>query len=112
MTMKEFLNEIDAHKEILSEDARTFLKELIEHNKSVSVFTEAGAKIIKTMQENEKAYLNSFSAKQLGELLFMAPRSVSGSMKKLINDGYVEKKGTNPISYGLTSVGKEHQFDI
>ena len=111
MTMKEFLNELDNNRHILSEAASAFLDELIEHNASASAFTEAGAKIMKAMQENEKTYFNSFSAKQLGELLFMGPRSISGSMKKLINDGFVEKKGTNPISYGLTTAGKEYHFD-
>lgn len=41
----------------------------------------------------------------------MSPRSVSGSMKKLINDGYVEKKGGSPVCYGLTDLGKDFQID-
>ena len=45
MTMKEFLNELDNNRHVLSEAASTFLDELIEHNASVSAFTEAGAKI-------------------------------------------------------------------
>ena len=41
----------------------------------------------------------------------MTPRSVSGSLKKLINDGFVEKVGANPVAYGLTELGKSYEFD-
>lgn len=89
------------------------LKKLLEGiiSKKQSVITEKGIKILKAMQENKEKYLNVFTSKQLGELVAMAPRSVSGSMKKLINQGYVEKKGISPVSYGLTSGGDALQLD-
>lgn len=74
-------------------------------------FTENGLKILKCMKENCEKYINIFKAKEIGELLFMTPRSVSGSMKKLIADGYVEKVGANPVAYGLTNLGKECELD-
>ena len=92
------------------------LREIINNsnnsNSEKKNFTETGIKILKAMQENEEKYLNIFSAKQLGELLFISPRSISGSMRKLINDNYVEKiKGSGGISYCLTDEGKNLQFD-
>ena len=74
-------------------------------------FTENGLKIFKCMRENEQKYINVFKAKEIGELLFMTPRSVSGSIKKLIHDGFVEKVGANPVAYGLTELGKSYEFD-
>ena len=106
MTMKEFLNEVNNHREILSNDAIAFLDELLEQNSIENLLTEVGKKILISMAEKSEAYLNVFSAKQLGELLFMSARSVSGAMRKLVTEGYVIKSGTNPVTYSLTSEGK------
>lgn len=106
MTMQEFLKEIDSHKEILSDEAVDFLKELMEKNSAENILTDTGKKILKSMFTNGEAYLNVFSSKQLGELLFMSARSVSGSMRKLVSEEYVEKAGSNPVTYKLTEKGK------
>lgn len=106
MTMQEFLKEIDTHREILSDTAIEFLDELIEKNSSENLLTDVGKKILITMLEKNEAYLNVFTAKQLGELLFMSARSVSGAMRKLVTEQYVVKSGTNPVTYNLTPEGK------
>ena len=106
MTMQEFLKEIDTHREILSNTAIEFLDELIEKNSSENLLTEVGKKILITMMEKNEAYLNVFTSKQLGELLFMSARSVSGAMRKLVTEQYVVKSGTNPVTYNLTPEGK------
>lgn len=36
----------------------------------------------------------------------MPSRSVSGSMKKLITEGFVEKIGSDPVAYAITEKGK------
>ena len=108
MTMKEFLKELEIYSKYFSEEGIAFYHELQEKNQNV--FTENGKKILLCMQQNEEKY-KTFSSKQLGELLFMPPRSVSGAMKKLLNEGYCRKQATNPVTYELTSMGKETQFD-
>ena len=109
MTMKQFLDEIEIYTKYFSPEASEFYYDL--KNKLSKTFTENGAKILKCMQINREQYLNTFSSKQLGELLFMPPRSVSGSIRKLITNGYVEKHAGNPITYGLTDEGKDLQLD-
>ena len=115
MTMQEFLKEINSHRDILSESAIDFLDELLEKNSTENILTETGRKILISMYANKETYLNIFSSKQLGELLFMSARSVSGSMRKLVTEQYVEKSGTNPVTYKLTENGevlaKELQVD-
>ena len=113
MTIKEFFAEIEKHINEFSPEATTFFEELKQKQDSLGEqkFTENGKKILNCMQNNYEKYLNVFSSTQLGELLFMPPRSVSGSMKKLLNEGYAEKKSTNPVTYGLTNLGKNIQFD-
>lgn len=107
MNMIEFLTEIENFKESLSPQAQDFLEELKDKNSGESLLTDTGKKILITMNTNMEVYLNTFSSKQLGELLFMPARSVSGAMRKLVTEQYATKSGTNPVTYSLTQVGIE-----
>ena len=75
-------------------------------------FTENGVKVLRYMQENYKSYNNVFTAQNIGEGLFIPPRSVSGTMRKLISDGYAIKVGNKPTSYAITPKGENHSFDF
>jgi len=108
MTMNEFLQELEQFSKYFNPAAMDFYNELKE--KAQNTFTENGKKILICMQKNQEAY-KTFSSKQLGELLFMPPRSVSGAMKKLLNEGYCRKQATNPVTYELTTLGSETQLD-
>lgn len=108
MTMNEFLKELEIYSKYFSPEVMSFYTDLKE--KAQNTFTENGKKILICMQQNENKY-KIFNSKQLGELLFMPPRSVSGAMKKLLNEGYCRKQATNPVTYELTTLGKETQFD-
>lgn len=70
-------------------------------------FTENGKLILKYMQDNKDTYNNLFKAKDIGEGLGISSRTASGGMRKLVTDGYVEKVGTAPIVYSLTTKGIE-----
>ena len=73
--------------------------------------TENGQKSLTWMQENFESMNNVFTSKEIAEGLFTSGRSVSGSMRKLVNDGYVEKIGANPVQYALTEKGMNYKFD-
>ena len=68
-------------------------------------FTDNGKMVLKYMQENRELRNNIFNAKEVGEGLGVSSRTASGAMRKLVTDGYVEKIGTNPVVYSLTSEG-------
>ena len=74
-----------------------------------SVLTESGIKVLKYMQLNLEKHNNLFTARSIGEGLFLSSRSIAGTMRKLINDGYAEKTGNNPVYYSLTEEGKTLQ---
>ena len=74
--------------------------------KEKPVFTQKGAEILVWMQNNYQQYNNVMKAKEIGEGMFITSRAVSGSIRKLITDGYVEKIAGSPICYSLTEVGK------
>lgn len=69
------------------------------------LFTDTGKMILSYMQEHATD-LPILKAKDIGEGLFVSSRKVSGSMRKLVTDGYVEKIGQDPVVYELTEKGK------
>jgi Mn-dependent DtxR family transcriptional regulator len=48
-------------------------------------------------------------AKDIAEGLGISARTVSGAMRKLVTDNYVEKISTDPIIYSLTEKGKSYK---
>ena len=79
--------------------------------KNSGAMTENGKKILSWTQENVDTMNNIFTSKEIAEALFTSGRSVAGSMRKLVNDGYFEKVGKDPVQYSLTEKGKTYQFD-
>jgi DNA-binding MarR family transcriptional regulator len=89
-------------------DARKFwedLKTSSTFSGSKSKLTPLGKQILEFLQSKDA---DSYTAKQVAEELFVAPRSVAGAMRKLCGDGYVDKtKGETVYSYSLTDEGRE-----
>ena len=77
--------------------------------KNSGAMTENGKKLLSWMQENVDTMTNLFTSKEAAEALFTSGRSIAGSMRKLVNDGYVEKTGKDPVQYSLTEGGKNYQ---
>ena len=69
--------------------------------------TEAGLGILEYMQSVDAKNLK---AKDIAEGMDISSRKVSGSIRKLVTDGFVEKFGKTPVIYSLTEKGKN--FDI
>ena len=50
-------------------------------------------------------------AKEIAEGMFMGSRAVSGAMRKLVADGFVDKVGQDPVMYILTEKGKNIKIE-
>lgn len=74
-------------------------------------FTDNGKRILQYMRDNKETYNNLFKAKDIGEGMGISSRTVSGAMRKLTNDAFVEKIGESPICYSLTQSGIEVNLD-
>ena len=108
MTNKEkFINELDQLIEnttfSFSDAANCYFKELKAGKNENTGFTENGKKILIYLQSLPQD--SSISAKDIGIALELSGRSVSGSMRKIVADGYAEKAGKNPVLYSLTAQG-------
>ena len=68
-----------------------------------SDFTPNGKMILKYLQETSGGM---YKAKDIAEGLFISSKTVSGAIRKLVTDGYVEKVGKDPVIYTITEKGK------
>lgn len=74
------------------------------------IITDNGKLILKYLQEQHNTSQNLFTAKSIADGIFISSRSVSGSMQKLKNDGFVEKVGdASPAVYSITLKGLEFE---
>ena len=76
----------------------------LDENGEKPLFTDNGKLILKYLQENTGT--SAWKAKDIAEGLFMNSRAVSGAMRKLVTDGFVEKIGQDPTLYSITENGK------
>ena len=96
---------IEAYPTPMNEDARIYWEAFrgkIEEDKPL--FTDNGKLILKHLQDNQDVPM--WKAKDIAEGLFISSRAVSGAMRKLVSDGFVEKVGQDPVIYTLTENGK------
>ena len=68
------------------------------------MFTDNGKIILQHLQNNTDTPM--WKARDIAEGLFISSRAVSGAMRKLVTDGFVEKVGQDPVVYAITEKGK------
>lgn len=78
-------------------------------NEKKEEFTENGKIILRCLQEHAEKEM--WKAKDIADIIELSSRTVSGSIRKLVNDGYVEKTGKNPVIYTITNKGKEIEIN-
>lgn len=78
--------------------------------KEKPMFTDGGKQILKYMKDNHVEG-ETVTAKQVAEGMGISSRSVSGALRKLVTDGFMEKAGTDPVVYALTCKGAEVTID-
>ena len=52
-----------------------------------------------------------YKARDIAENMGLTSKGVSGAMRKLVTDGYVEKVGKDPVVYMITEKGKSVKFE-
>ena len=73
--------------------------------KGSKLITELGKRIIVCMRNDETHFDNVFGVNEIAENLEMTQKSINGALRKLVNDGFVEKINTTPKKYKLTDKG-------
>jgi len=73
------------------------------------VFTDNGKQILAYLQSHPET--TTWKSKDIAEGMFISSRTVSGAIRKLVTDGFVEKVGQDPVIYSITEKGKEINID-
>ena len=116
---KEFLNFLDnlmaaapdETAKFMNDDAKTYIEALhmsSNEEKEKPVITDNGRMILEYMQASGSTAL---TAKRISDGILLSSKVVSGSMRKLVTDEFVEKVGDNPAVYVLTNKGKNYKFN-
>lgn len=96
---------IDSDEDV--EELHSFLAALDTKGNDKPIFSEVGLQIFEYIKEGHE---KNNKAKNIAEGMGLPSKKVSGAMRKLVSDGYVEKFGSNPVIYSLSEKGKN--FDI
>ena len=89
-----------------NEDAKLYWDAFcgLDENGEKPLFTDNGKLILKVLQDHQETPM--WKARDIAEGLFISSRAVSGAMRKLVTDGFVEKVGQDPVIYSITDNGK------
>lgn len=74
------------------------------------MFTDNGKLIIEYLK-NLPEGTPAMKSRDIAEALFISSRTVSGAMRKLVTDGFVEKIGDSPVLYLITEKGKNIEIN-
>ena len=88
----------------MTENVVAYLNILKEVKDEKPELTENGKVILNYMQEHKD--VRCWKAKDLAEQIGISSRGASGTLRKLVNDGFCEKLGQDPVIYSLTEKGK------
>ena len=109
---QEFLNFVNALMEaapevaesLMTDSIRQYMEALVDTKKDKPVLTDNGKLILKFLQENTENTM--WKSKDIAEGLFISSRTVSGAIRKLVTDEFVEKVSQEPVIYTITEKGK------
>lgn len=88
------------------QDVYNLLRE--QQNMEKPMFTESGLAILEYLQSCDTT---SWKAKDIADGMIISSRKISGAIRKLVTDGFVDKYGQNPVIYSLTEKGKNFDID-
>ena len=107
----EFLNFVNKLMEANPELTESLMTDSIKNyltvmadKKEKPALTENGKAILSYLQENlaDKPFKSADVAQGMG----VSARGISGSLRKLVADGFCDKTGKDPCIYNLTEKGK------
>lgn len=108
----DFLNALiaanpDVANEKMTANVKAYIDMLSSGKNDKPEITDNGKLILDHMQKSD----SMMTARYIADGLFISSRAVSGSLRKLVTDGFCEKVGTDPVVYVLTEKGKNYKIN-
>ena len=99
----------DVVAEKMTDNVKLYFDSLIGNTENKPDLTDNGKVILQHMQENVDTV--TWKSRDIAEGIGISSRGVAGTLRKMVNDGFVEKMGENPAVYTLTEKGKNFIID-
>lgn len=94
----------------MTENVKKYIEALTTKQENEKpIITDNGKLILGYLQTNSDDC--PMKARDIAEGLFISSRTVSGAIRKLVTDGFVEKIGNDPTVYSITEKGKNFVID-
>ena len=90
--------------EKMTANVKAYIEALTDGKNDKPVLTDSGKRILDYLQKNPDKVM--LKARDIAEDLYISSRGVSGALRKLVSDGFVEKMGESPVIYSITEKGK------
>lgn len=88
----------------MSDNVQMYIDSLKGVDADKPMFTENGKLILQYMRDHLDVEM--WKARDLADGMLINSRGVSGSIRKLVSDGFVDKVGQDPVLYAITEKGK------
>jgi DNA-binding MarR family transcriptional regulator len=93
---------------MMTADIQAYINTIKNNTTEKPEITDNGKVILDFLQKSDTTILK---ARDIAEGLFISSRAVSGTLRKLVSDGFVEKIGSDPAVYTITEKGKNYKID-
>lgn len=93
---------------LMTDNVKAYIDAISDVNNDKPEITDNGKIILDYIQKNPSP---TYKAKDIAEGIFLSSRTVSGAMRKLVTDGFLEKMGKEPVLYTITEKGKNYKIE-
>ena len=108
--VKKMMDDLSIGPDAMSENVSIYWEALLgKEDVEKPLFTDNGKLILQYLQDHPEVPM--WKAKDIAEGLFVSSRTVSGAIRKLVTDGFVEKVGQDPVIYSITEKGKNIEIN-
>lgn len=109
----DFLNALiaaapETAEQLMTENIKAYIEALTDKKNIKPELTDNGKLVLGWLQN---APVGIYKSKDIAEGLFVSSRQVSGALRKLTTDGFVDKVGNDPVLYTLTEKGKNYKIE-
>jgi predicted transcriptional regulator len=101
---EELMAKANITEDDIPENVKAYINAIKDGTKGEKpILTDNGKLVLDYLQKNPDPQ----KARDIADGMCISSRTVSGTLRKLVNDGFCEKMGQDPVIYAITEKGKD-----